>query len=295
MTLFEFKDKVKKKELNGVYILSGPESYIKKQYVDKIVNDYGLVKVKSFEELSRKLGKKTLTGKKLNNLLLYTETIKDLDLKSLTIDGEGVVVIVTLDDKGDDIIYFDKLNEEVISKYTSSPLLKWRSQIEIVHNALQILGKSEKDILDVGLAENELVAPTPEEYASAIIIGDKKLLIRYNYILTNLEVSPYMYICAIIEMLSIYHLFLKNRNVFEGTNEAYQIGLNYSYSKCLREKFCRPKTEAEKAIGYGNWKTLRNLVNMNCIKIRREVLDILLNNYMYYDAEAIYNYLTFCL
>ena len=41
MTLFEFKDKVKKKELNGVYILSGPESYIKKQYVDKIVNDYG--------------------------------------------------------------------------------------------------------------------------------------------------------------------------------------------------------------------------------------------------------------
>lgn len=294
MTLFEFKEKVKKKELNGLYVLSGPEYYIKKQYVDKIVNDYGLVKVHSFDELSRKLGKKTLTGKKLNNLLLYIESVKDLDLASLTIEGEGVVLIVSLDDKKD-TIYFDKLNEEVIRKYTDSPLLKYRGQIEIVKDALNILGKTEKEILDVGLAEIELTAPSPEEYAAAIIVGDKRKLVRYNYILTQLEVSPYMYICAIIEMLSIYHLFLKNKNVFEGTNEAFNIGLNYSYSKFLREQFCRPKTEEEKLQGYGNWKTLRNLINFDCINIRGEVLDILLNNYMYYDAESVYNYLTFCL
>lgn len=295
MTLYEFKDKVKKKELNGIYVLSGPEYYIKQQYVDQITRDYGLVKVKSFEELSRKLGKKTLTGKKFNNLLLYVETVKELDLNSLNLDGDGVVIIVSLDDKKD-TIYFDKLNEEVLKKYTSSPLLKYRSQIDIVQNALKILGKSEKDILDVGLAENELVAPTPEQYASAIIVGDKRMLVRYNYILTQLEVSPYMYICALIEMLSIYKLFLDKQNVFEGTNEAYNLGLNYTYSKYLREQFCRPKTEEEKAQGgWGNWKTLRQLVRINCINIRGEVLDILLNNYMYYDAESVYNYLTFCL
>lgn len=295
MTLFEFKEKVKNKDLNGIYILSGPESYIKKQYVDKITSDFNLVKVKSFDELKSKFGKKSLTGKRNNYMLLYVETIKDIDLKMLTVEGEGLIIIVTLDDKRDDIIYFDKLNEEVLRKYTTSPLLKYRSQIEIVQNALKILNKTEKDILDVGLAENELKAPTPEEYASAIIVGDRKLLVRYNYILVNLEVPPYMYIVALIEMLSIYHLFLKNQNVFEGTNEAFNIGLNYSYSKLLREKFCRPKTEAEKAQGYGNWKTLRSLVNINCINIRGEVLDILLNNYMYYDAESVYNYLTFCL
>lgn len=294
MTLFEFKDKVKNKELNGVYVLSGPEYYIKKQYVVKITNDYGLVKVNSYEELKRKLGKKTLSGKKLNNLLLYTETIKDLNLEELRVEGQGVVIIVTIDDKKD-TIYFEPLNEEVIKKYTTSPLLHYRGQIEIVQNALNILGKTENEILDVGLAEMELVAPSPEEYAAAVIIGDKRHLIRYNYILVNLEESPYRYIVAIIEMLSIYKLFLKHQNVFEGTNEAYNTGLNYSYSKYLREQFCRPKTEEEKAHGYGNWKTLRNLVNFNCIKIRGEVLDILLNNYMYYDAESVYNYLTFCL
>lgn len=294
MTLFEFKDLVKKKELNGVYVLSGPEYYIKKQYVDKITNDYGLVKVSSYEELKRKLGKKTLSGKKLNHLLLYAETIKDFNLDELKIDGEGVVIIVTIDDKKD-TIYFEPLKEGVIKKYTSSPLLHYRGQIEIVHDALNILGKTEDEILDVGLAENVLTPPTPEEYASAIIIGDKRRLVRYNYILVNLEVPAYMYISAIIEMLSIYKLFIKNQNVFEGTNEAFNLGLNYSYSKLLREQFCRPKTEEEKAHGYGNWKTLRNIVNFNCINIRGEVLDILLNNYMYYDAESVYNYLTFCL
>lgn len=294
MTLFEFKEKVKNKELNGVYVLSGPEYYIKKQYVEKITNDYGLVKVNSYEELKRKLGKKTLSGQKLNNLLLYTETVKDYNLDELALDGPGVVIIVTIDDKKDSI-YFEPLNEEVIKKYTSNPLLKYRGQIEIVQEALKILDRPESEAIDVGLVENELTAPTPEEYASAIIIGDKRLLVRYNYILVNLEMSPYMYISAIIEMLSIYKLFLKHQNVFEGTNEAYNSGLNYSYSKYLREKFCRPKTEEEKAHGYGNWKTLRNLVNFNCIKIRGEVLDILLNNYMYYDAESVYNYLTFCL
>lgn len=295
MTLFEFKDKVKNKDLDGIYVLSGPESYIKKQYVDKITADYDLMKVNSFDELSRKLNKKTLTGKKLNHLLLYVETIKDLDIKSLKLDGDGVVIIVSLDDKGDNIIYFEPLTEEVLKKYTNSPLLKYRSQIEIVQDALNILGKTEKDILDVGLAEIELVPPTPEEYAAAIIVGDKRKLIRFNYILTQLEVSPYLYIVALIEMLSIYKYFIQKQNVFDGTNMAYQIGLNYTYSKYLREQFCRPKTEEEKAQGYGNWKTLRPLVKINCIKIRGEVLDILLNNYMYYDAESIYNYLTFCL
>lgn len=293
MTLFEFKEKVKNKDLSGVYVLSGPEYYIKKQYVDRLTSDFNLVKVNSFDELKRKLGKKTLSGAKLNHLLLYTETIKDLDLSGLNVDG-GLVIIVTLDDKKD-TIYFDKLNEEVMKKYTTSPLLKYRGQVEIVQNALNILGKTEDEILDVGLAEIEFKEPSPEEYASAIIIGDKRRLIRYNYILTNLETPPYMYISAIIEMLSIYKLFLKHQNVFEGTNEAYNTGLNYSYSKYLREQFCRLKTEEEKAHGYGNWKTLRNLINFNCIKIRGEVLDILLNNYMYYDAESVYNYLTFCL
>lgn len=294
MTLYEFKEKVKTKNLSGVYVLSGPESYLKQQYVDRIVQDFNLVKVKTFDELSRKLGKKTLTGKKFNRLLLYIETIKDIDISSLTVSGDGLVIIVSLDDKKD-TIYFDKLNDEILSKYTSSPLLKYRSQIEIVHDALRILGKSEKDILDVGLAENELHAPTPEQYASAIIVGDRKMLVRYNYILTQLEVSPYLYIVAIIEMLSIYKLFIDKQNVFEGTNEAYNLGLSYTYSKYLRDQFCRPKTEAEKLQGYGNWKTLRNIVRIDCIKIRREVLDLLLNNYMYYDAEVIYNYLTFCL
>ena len=295
MTLFEFKEKVKNKDLKGIYVLSGPEYYIKKQYVDKITEDFHLVKVKDVNDLYAKLGKRSLTGNSVKNLLLYTETIKDVDFEKLKTTSDSLVIIVTLDDKKD-TIYFEQLTDEVLKKYTSSPLLKYRGQIEIVKDALSILGKDESHIIDVGLVENELKAPTPEEYAVAVIVGDKKLLIRYNYILVNLEVSPYMYISALIEMLSIYNLFIKKRNVFDGTNEAYNLGLNYAYSKLLRENFVRPKTEAEKAAGgYGNWKTLRQLKDINCIKIRGEVLDILLNNYMYYDAEAIYNYLTFCL
>lgn len=295
MTLFEFKKKVLEKDLNGVYILSGPESFLKKQYVDRITEDYNLVKVKTFDELTRKIGKKSLTGAKTNNLLLYIESIKDIDMKTLHFEGTGVIIIVTLDDTGDNIIYFDKLNEEILKKYTTSPLLKYRSQIEIVQNALKILNKGEEDIVSMGLVENKFVEPTPEEYASAIIIGDRRTLVRYNFILQQLESSPYMYISALYDMLSIYHLFLEHKNVFEGTNAAYSIGLNYTYAKTLRDKFCRPKTEAEKAQGYGNWKTLRNLIEINCINKRKEVLDILLNNYMYYDADVIFNYLTFCL
>lgn len=295
MTLFDFKKAVLNKNLNGVYILSGPESYLKKQYVDKITEDYNLLKVKTFSELTRKLGKKSLTGNTSNNLLLYTESIKDIDMQTLKFDGNHVIIIVTIDDKGDNIIYFDKLNEDILKKYTSSPLLRYRSQINIVQNALSILNKTENDILDVGLAEVELVKPRPEDYACAVIIGDRKLLVRYNYILEQLEESPYMYIIAIIDMLTIYNQFLKYENVFEGTTQAYNLGLSYTNAKLLREKFCRPKTEQEKLQGYGNWKTLRNLINIDCIKIRREALDILLNNYMYYDASSIYNYLTFCL
>ena len=296
MTLYDFKNKLLNKELSGVFVLTGPEYYLKKQYADRLVADYNLKKATSLAELSNKLGKKTLTGGKMNRFIIYLESIKDFDISSLYTE-DGLVIIVTIDDKpSEHVIYFGLLGEEILRKYTSSPLLKSRGQINIVQNALKILGKGEESILDVGLAENVLKKPSVEEYASAIIVGDKKSLIRYNYILVNQKESPYAYILTIIDMLSIYYVYLQERDVFKGHNEAFKMGLNYAYSKYLRSQFVRLKTEEEKAQGgFGNWKRLRDLRYIDCIKKRKEVLDILLNNYMYYDIEDIYNYLTFCI
>lgn len=296
MKLHEFKKLVKEKKLNGVYVISGIEFYLKNQYVERIKQDYNLLKVASFEELKQKLNKKTLTGNRLNNLLLYVETIDKINIKEINFKGEGVILIVSVDDKDKkDVIYFDKCSENVIRKYTKSPYLKYREQIKNVKESLDILGLEEKDILNVGLSENILKEPKPLDYAIAVILGDRESLIMYNFILDILDTSPYIYIITLIDVLSIYKLFVKHNNVFDGTNEAYKQGLNYAYAKELRNRFCRKKTEKEKQSSYGNWITLREIHYVDCKKIKNDLLDLLLDNYIYYDKSDIFNYLTFCL
>lgn len=292
MNLTDFKEQLTEKKLQGLYILTGPESFFKQQYIEKAKEDYNLRQVVSYRELVTASGRKSLLGGS-PNLLVYVTTVVGLRLEDIRIK-DNVVIICSLDDpavKHDGLVYFPLLNSQMMTAYTRIKNVKTVTQASRLKEALGIIGP--QDVYATGLMEYHHPIPTAEEYMLAFIRGDMSSMVAYNYILNKNEVSPFGIISTLITGLMIYQLMLSANNVFQGKNRAFEVGLNYNYARAIQESFIRLR-KAGDPDGYSKWIELRNLYQMPCKSMIRK-LHWLLSNYIYLGNENTYNYITFCL